>query len=167
MRRIIVVAGILALLVAAAAGSQEAALRGLLVKRLGLTERQAEQFVAIYTDSAVELAKARAEVNVQKALLAKLLLDVDASEREVEKVLRQAVEAEVQVRMVQIRRELAARKLIGDRRWIQLRELLKRLANQKARAAAREALSRPAADEEALDANDQRLLQQLSDLLGE
>lgn len=166
MRRIIVVAGLLAF-VAAAAGSQEAALQGLLVKRLGLSERQAEQFVAIYADSAVELAKARAEVNVQKALLAKLLLDVDASEREVEKVLRQAVEAEVQVRMVQIRRELAARKLIGDRRWIQLRELLKRLAAQKARAAARDALSRQDADEEALDANDQKLLQQLSDLFGE
>lgn len=166
MRRIIVIAGLLAF-AASAAGSQEAALQGLLVKRLGLSERQAEQFVAIYLDSAVELAKARAEVNVQKALLAKLLLDVDASEREVEKVLRQAVEAEVQVRMVQIRRELAARKLIGDRRWIQLRELLKRLAAQKARAAARDALSRQDADEEALDANDQKLLQQLSDLFGE
>ena len=89
----------------------------------------------------------------------------DGLEREVERILRQAMDAELQVRMIQIRRELAARKLIGDRRWLQLRELLKRLASVKERAAAREALGRQGDGE--LDANDQALLQELSRLLGE
>jgi tellurite resistance protein len=164
MKRVVVILGILAL--AASFANGQAAVTGQLVKRLGLTEQQAEKFVAIYGDSAVDLAKARAEVNVQKALLAKLLLDVDASEREVEKVLRQAVEAEVQVRMIQIRHELAARKLIGDRRWIQLREMLRRLAEAKVRAAVRNAPARTSADAE-LDPREQVLLQELADLLGE
>jgi hypothetical protein len=163
MKRIIVVLGVL-VLAASLAGAQEA-VKSLLVKRLGLTDPQAEKFIAIYTDSAEELAKARAEIAVQKALLAKLLLDVNVSDREVEKVLRQAMEAEIQVRMTQIRRELAARKLIGDKRWRQLRDLLRRLAAQKARSAARNAPARPAQPE--LDEKEQALLQELADVLGE
>jgi hypothetical protein len=163
MKRIIVALGVIAL-AASLAGAQEVA-RTQLVKRFGLTEQQAEKFVAIYADSAVELARARAEINVQKALLARLLLDADAGDREVEKVLRQALEAELQVRMIQIRRELAARKLIGDRRWIQLRGELRRLAALKERAAARQTLDRQPAGE--LDARKQALLQELADLLGE
>jgi hypothetical protein len=165
MKRIIVVLGVLAL-VASFAGAQEVA-KSQLVKRLGLTEPQAEKFVAIYADSAVDLAKARAEINVQKALLAKLLLDVDVNDREVEKVLRLAMEAELQARMIQIRRELAARKLIGDRRWIQLRDLLRRLPAQRARAAAKDAPGRQAAGGAELDEKDQALLKELADLLGE
>ena len=163
MKRIIAFLGLLAF-AASSAGAQEA-VQAQLAKRLGLTDQQTERFVAIYADTAADLAKARAEINVQKALLAKLLLDADASEREVERILRQAMDAEVQVRMIQIRRELAARKLIGDRKWLQLRELLKRLASVKERAAAREALGRQADGE--LDAKDQALLQELSRLLGE
>jgi hypothetical protein len=163
MKRIIVVLGVL-VLAASLVGAQEA-VKAQLVKRLGLTDQQAEKFIAIYTDSAEELAKARAEIAVQKALLAKLLLDVNVSDREVEKVLRQAMEAEIQVRMTQIRRELAARKLIGDKRWRQLRDLLRRLAAQKARSAARNAPARPAQPE--LDEKEQALLQELADVLGE
>jgi hypothetical protein len=163
MKRIIAVLGLVAL-AAASAGAQEA-LTAQVAKRLGLTDRQAGQFIEIYADSATDLAKARAEINVQKALLAKLLLDPAASEREVERILRQAMEAELQVRTIQIHRELAARKLIGDRKWLQLRELLKRLANVKERAAAREALGRQGDSE--LDARDQALLQELSRLFGE
>jgi hypothetical protein len=165
MKRIIVVLGILAL-VASTAGAQDA-VQAQLVKRLGLTDQQAEQFVAIYGDSAADLAKARAEINVQKALLAKLLLDVNVSDREVEKVLRQAMEAELQARLVQIRRELATRKLIGDRRWIQLREMLRRLTAQKAREAIRDTQGRQAAGGPELDAKERALLQDLAELLGE
>ena len=165
MKRIVVMVAVLAL-VASLAGAQEA-VRNQLVKRFGLTEQQADKFVAIYADSAVDLAKARAEVNVQKALLAKLLLDVDVSERDVEKILRQAAEAEIQVRMIQIRREIAARKLIGDRRWIQLRDVLKRLADLKLRAAVRNAPDRQAAGDADLDPKEQTLLEELADLVGE
>jgi hypothetical protein len=163
MKRIIAVFG-LAALVVASAGSQEA-VQAQLAKRLGLTDQQAGRFVAIYADTAADLAKSRAEINVQKALLAKLLLDADADERDVERILRQAMEAEVQVRMIQIRRELAARKLIGDRKWLQVRELLKHLATQKAREAARD--GRQAVDNTELDARERALLQELADLLGE
>jgi hypothetical protein len=165
MKRIIVVLGMLAL-AASLAGAQDGP-KAQLAKRLGLTDQQTEQFVAIYADSAVELAKARAEINVQKALLAKLLVDAAVAEREVEKVLRQAMEAELQARQIQIRRELAARRLIGDRRWIQLRDMLRRLSVQKARDAARNAQGRQAAGGPDLDAKERAVLQELADLLGE
>jgi hypothetical protein len=163
MKRIIAVLGLVVFAVAGA-GAQEV-LTNQVAKRLGLTDRQAAQFIAIYADSAADLAKARAEINVQKALLARLLLDAGANDREVERILRQAMEAELQVRMIQIRRELAARRLIGDRKWLQLREMLKRLAALKERVAARDSTGRQADVE--LDANDQALLQELSELLGE
>ena len=163
MKRIIAFLGMLAF-VATAAGAQEA-VPAQLAKRLGLSDQQAERFVAIYADTAADLAKAQAEINVQKALLAKLLLDAAAPEREVERILRQAMDAEVQVRMIQIRRELAARKLIGDRRWLQVRELLRRLAAQNAREIARD--GRQAGDNAELDAKERALLQELADLLGE
>lgn len=163
MKRVIAVLGLL-VLAAATAGAQEV-LTNQLAKRLGLTDRQAAQFLAIYADSAADLAKARAEINVQKALLARLLLNASTGEREVERVLRQAMEAELQVRMIQIRRELAARRLIGDRKWLQLREMLKRLAALKERMAARDGSGRQADVE--IDADDQELLQELSELLGE
>lgn len=165
MKRIVVMVAVLAL-VASLASAQEA-VRNQLVKRFGLTEQQADTFIGIYTDSAVDLAKARAEVNVQKALLAKLLLDVDVSDRDVEKILRQAADAEIQVRMIQIRRELAARKLIGDRRWIQLRDVLKRLAEVKLRATGRNVPARQTAGDADLDPKEQALLQELADLVGE
>jgi len=163
VKRIIVFLGMLAA-AASAAGAQEE-IQAQLARRLGLTDQQAERFVAIYADTATDLAKARAEINVQKALLAKLLLDADANERDVERILRQAMDAEVQVRMIQIRRELAARKLIGDRRWLQVRELVRRLMAQKAREAARG--DRQAGDTTELDARERALLQELADLLGE
>jgi hypothetical protein len=160
MKRFIVVLGILVLAVSSASAQDSA--KTVLVKRFDLTDKQADKLIAIYVDSRPGLRKAQAEVNVQKAVLAKLLLDADANMREVEKVLRQAMEAELQVRMIQVQRELDARKLIGDRRWTKLRDVMRRLTALKARRAAAQAT-----DEGDIDAGDQALLQDLTDLLGE
>jgi DNA gyrase/topoisomerase IV subunit A len=159
VKRILVIVVALAL-AASLAGAQETA-KNALVKRFDLTDRQADQLIAIYADSQQALRKAQAEVNVQKALLARLLLDTDANMREVEKVLRQAMEAELQIRMIQIQREMEARKLIGDRRWIRVRDAVMRLTAMKA---ARTAAQATGGD---LSAEDQSLLQDLADLLGE
>ncbi len=159
MKRILVIVVTLAL-AASLAGAQESA-KNALVKRFDLTDKQADQLISIYADSQQALRKAQAEVNVQKALLARLLLDTDANMREVEKVLRQAMEAELQIRMIQIQRELEARKLIGDRRWIRVRDAVMRLTAMKV---ARTAAQATGGD---ISVEDQSLLQDLADLLGE
>jgi hypothetical protein len=167
VRRVVVVLGFLAS-VTALLGAQDAA-GALLMKRLGLTERQAEQFIAVYRDSRSELLKARAEINVQKALLAQMLLDVDVPLKDVERVLRAAMAAELQVRMIQIRQELAARRIIGDARWTQLRDLVRLRAAMKERAGEGAAADRTTKNggDASSDEKKQALLQELYDLLGE
>jgi hypothetical protein len=118
MRRVATVLACL-LLAAAAASAQEAAAEQLL-RKIGFTEAEVDQVEAIQDQSQAEIQKARAELAIAKAQLAKLLLNVDANLREVEKAVRAAMEWEVQLRMAEISRELKLRKAIGDRKWQKL-----------------------------------------------
>lgn len=107
------------LLVAAAAAAQDTAGEQLL-KKLGFTDAEVDQIAAIQEQSRAEIQKARAELNIAKAQLSKLLLNVDASMREIEKAVRAATEWEVQAKLAEITRELKLRKLIGDTKWQKL-----------------------------------------------
>jgi hypothetical protein len=89
-------------------------------KKLGLSEAEIRQVAAVQAESRVDLQKARAEIRIAKAQLAKLLLNADVSMADVEKVLRTAQESELAVRKIQIGRALKIRKIVGDERWGQM-----------------------------------------------
>jgi hypothetical protein len=108
------------------------------LKKIGLTDEQIIRIEAIQDVSQAEIRKAQAELAVAKAQLAKLLLNVEANMKDIEKSVRAATEWEIQVKLAQIARELRLRKLIGDRKWQQLTQALRQrqeALREKAQAA--------------------------------
>ncbi len=171
MRRAIIALGLMFSAAAVMAAAQaQGSTTDVLKRRLGITDRQAEQLVAVYRDSQTELRKAQANVNVQKALLAQVLVNADAPDADVQKALRAAMDAEYQVRLIQIHRELGTRKIIGDEKWVRLRDMIKRLLSAKDRAAGR-AVARPeqvqGGSDPADDTRDLAQAQELLDLMGD
>lgn len=104
------------LVAGAAAGAQDlSSAPGL--RKLGLSDEEIRQVTAIQAESRTAIQKARAEIQIVKAQLARLLLNADAAMADVEKVLRAALEWELAVQKTEIERELKIRKLVGDGRW--------------------------------------------------
>ena len=117
MKRILVTA-ILILSVSllhAQAGSAER-----LLQSLGLTEDEIEQVIEVERESAVRIQRLRADLDVQKAALARLLLDESPTMRLVERNLRASADIEVQIRLVEIERELRIRRIVGTDRWTRI-----------------------------------------------
>jgi hypothetical protein len=98
---------------------------GQFLRKIGLTDEQIAQIEAIQDQSQAEIRKAQAELDIAKAQLSRLLLNVEASMKEIEKSVRAATEWEIQVKLAQIARELKLRKLVGDRKWRQLTQALR------------------------------------------
>ncbi len=171
MRRVATVLACL-LLAAAAASAQEAAAEQLL-RKIGFTEAEIDKVETIQDQSRAEIQKARAELAIAKAQLAKLLLNIDAGMREVEKAVRAAMEWEVQVKLAEISRELKLRKLIGDRKWQSSSRPSARGRRRREKAQGRAGGEGPdtAAQGDRADATRRQrareLLRELRDLLGE
>ena len=87
------------------------------LQKLGFSTEQINQLISIQDESRITSQKAQAEIAIAKAELAKLLLNPDASMKDVEKSIRAAMEWETQIKLAQVQRELKIRKLIGDKKW--------------------------------------------------
>ena len=114
MRKYLYVLGLL--LAAMSAGAQNTyepdALRG-----LGLNDTEIDGIREIVQDVQPANARLMAELNIKKAELARLLVDENPNQRQIERNLRESAEIEVQLRMIEIRRELAIREVVGTDRW--------------------------------------------------
>ncbi|NOY10478.1 MAG: hypothetical protein GXP33_16715 [Spirochaetes bacterium] len=99
------------------------------LKKLGFTDGEIKGLVKIQQESQQVILNAKAEMDIYKAELKKLLLSPDVNMRDVEKLLRKSMEWELKVRVAQIKRQVDSRKLVGERKWVQLvRYLQKRQA---------------------------------------
>jgi len=141
---------VLLVLVAAALAAQEPYSEGLL-KDLGLENEAIEEIQEIQRESAADIRLKRAELEVRKAELARLLVDDDPSLRAIERNLRDTAGIEVEVRMLEIERELAIREVVGTDRWTRIaRKLVARRAAEAredvARSEARKLVARRAAE---------------------
>jgi hypothetical protein len=110
--------------------------------RLGLTEEESQLVMQTVRDSAAAAARLSAELNIKKAELARLLLDDDPNERQIERVLRESAEIEVELRMLEIRRELAIRDIVGTERWTAILRNLRNRPNVSSSPTALEVLER-------------------------
>lgn len=164
MKRTFIVIVLLA--VALAAGGAQAEYSQQVLKQLGLTEAQVQKLADIQDQSQAEIAAAQADAAVARAELTRLLVPADPDMAAVEKAVRTAADADVKIKLSQIRRELAVRKTIGDRKWRQLVALLRSTASSRADAAGTGGGGGAAAG----TARDQRvraLLKELLDLVGQ
>jgi Spy/CpxP family protein refolding chaperone len=88
---------------------------------LGADEIAAIRGVLDKDARAVELA--RADIRECQARLARLLLDAEPDRARIEATVRQSLDAEYRIRMVQIDRSIALRSILGERRWPLLYQL--------------------------------------------
>ena len=140
------------------------------LKKLGFTEDEITRLVEIQEEAQEVIQKAQAEIEIYRAQLKKLLLSKSADLREAERFLRQAVEWEIKIRMAQIRKEIKARNLLGDRKWAGLVRALKTRAELlRSRALFGKPLpAKPGAPGQRSPAKERRmreLLQELEELL--
>ncbi|MFW5741800.1 MAG: hypothetical protein ACOC2D_00870 [Spirochaetota bacterium] len=110
-------------LVAAALGAQEPYSEGLL-KNLRLENEAIEEIQEIQRESAAQIRLKRAELEVSKAELARLLAEDDPSLRAIERNLRDTAGIEAEIRMLEIERELAIREVVGTDRWTRIARAL-------------------------------------------
>jgi len=109
---------------------------------LGLEQNEIDQVLAIQEESAASIRRLQAEQEIRKAELARLLLDEEPNMRLVERNLRATADIEVEIRLVEIRREVEIRKIIGTDRWARILQTIRQrreeLAQQASETAQRE-----------------------------
>jgi len=95
-----------------------------MLEELGLSESEIESIREIQDDAESVLREARVELNLLKARLEKLLLDVNVDMQRVEQLIRESVEWKIKSELAEIRRRVEIRKIFGEERW---EEFLRRL----------------------------------------
>ncbi|MBU8912909.1 MAG: hypothetical protein KOO61_02730 [Spirochaetales bacterium] len=108
--------------------SQAYTQRGL--ELLGLAPDEIQEILLIQEEASAETRRHRADQEIRKAELARLLLDEDPNMRLVGRNLRGTAEIEVQIRMVEIRREIAVRQIVGTERWARIVQALRARRDQ-------------------------------------
>ena len=97
-------------------------------RQLALTDAELADVQRIIERDSRELELARASIRELQAKLARLMLEKKPDTTAIEKTVRQSLEEEYTVRMVQIRRNMALRELLGDKRWAALSRLARATA---------------------------------------
>ncbi|MEE8440576.1 MAG: hypothetical protein V3S41_02550 [Spirochaetia bacterium] len=109
---------------------------------LGLAPDEIQQILLLQEEASVEIRRHRADQEIKKAELARLLLDDGPNMRFVERNLREAANIEVEIRMVEIRREIAVRQIVGTERSARIVQAVRAGRDQIAREAAEQASQR-------------------------
>ncbi len=87
------------------------------LRAIGLNQSEIDSVLEVTEDAAAETQRLNADLEIKKAELARILLDDSPSVRQIERNLRDTAEIEVQIRLVEIQRELAVREAVGADRW--------------------------------------------------
>ena len=116
------VTAILLLGLAGAVGAQEVPGPQVL-ERLGLSRQEREQVVRLAREHGEVIQRSRAELDVIKAQLRRLLFDRDVNMEEVQRLLRQSLEWEYRERLAQIELQVRLRKLVSEEQYARLRQL--------------------------------------------
>ena len=94
-------------------------------QKLGLSEQQIGQVRETFERADKVIREARAEIDVLKAELRRLLLREPVDMEQVEKQLRASLEWEYRLRLAQIRRQVDLRKLLGDETYARLMQAIR------------------------------------------
>jgi len=94
-------------------------------RKLGLSEEQIDQARGIFESTQKSVREARAEIDVLRAELRRLLLREPVDMGQVERQLRASLEWEYRLRLAQISRQVQLRRLLGDRDYARLMEAIR------------------------------------------
>jgi len=98
------------------------------LKRLNFTDEEISRLVDMQQEAQAVILRAQAEVDVYRAQIKKALLASNPNLKEIEKLLREAMEWEIKIRMAEIEKEIKARSLLGDKKWAMLVRALRERA---------------------------------------
>jgi len=87
------------------------------LKKLGLTEDEIAKIEEINSRYNKEKLLIYAELNLYKAKVEKELLAAEVNLNEVEKILKESLEWKLKAEMVEIKKRLEMKKLVGDEKW--------------------------------------------------
>lgn len=106
-----------------------------------IDEETMEQVVEIRNDADEAIRVAKSEIEIVQARIQRLLLEDDPNLDRIEDLVREASQWEVDIRMAQIERDVAIRRLIGDNAWarlLQTRRIIGEAQRLRMEAATRE-----------------------------
>jgi len=87
------------------------------LKELGLTDDEIAKLEEINSRYNKEKLQIYAELNLYKAKVEKELVAAEVNLAEVEKILKESLEWKLKAEMLEIRKRLEMRKLVGDEKW--------------------------------------------------
>jgi hypothetical protein len=108
---------------------------------LAIKDKEFEKIEDILGKGEGEVSQARAEIQIVQAKIARSLLDEEPKLSEIRAMIKESLDWEMKVRLIQIERQIAVKKVIGDKRWSVLVKLMKsplvraRLARDKGKNA--------------------------------
>jgi hypothetical protein len=143
-----ILAALIPLCLCLGAGAQMSAAA---LEKAGLSKEEAAKVEAVYAKLRPELAKSQADLKVAEAAAERLLIEAQPDMAQLEKTLRQGYEIQLKMRLARIRAEVEIRGLVGEKKWLALRKLI-RAAEDKSAASAAAAAQRKAQVQKRLDA---------------
>ncbi len=87
------------------------------MERLQLKTEERERIRLMLEEQEGELARVRAELREMQARMARLMLEERVNRQEVERTLRQSMELELRMRMIQAERNIRLKEMLGPERW--------------------------------------------------
>lgn len=87
------------------------------LRTLAIKDKELDEIDAVLAEKEEAAAQARAEIQIVQAKIARALLDEEPKMDEIKALIKESLDSEMKVRVIQIERQLAVRKLIGARRW--------------------------------------------------
>ena len=97
------------------------------LQALGLNSEEIRQVRVIHQNTDTAIRRLEADLAVKKAELARILMDESPNMRQVERNLRESAAIEVDIRLAEIRREIAVRDSLGTDRWARMVRMLQTL----------------------------------------
>jgi Spy/CpxP family protein refolding chaperone len=122
--RLVLMAGVVLLLAGAVTASAQPmaktqgkdSVRGWL-RELKITDEELAKISDLIAKDEPVLAKARADIRVNQANIARLLLEAEPDRTAIAAELDKSLEAEKTIRMVQIDRQIQVKSIFGEKRW--------------------------------------------------
>ncbi len=85
--------------------------------RLRLKTEERERIRQMLEEQEGELVRVRAELREMQARMTRLMLEERVNRQEVERTLRQSMELELRMRMIQAERNIRLKEMLGPERW--------------------------------------------------
>ena len=96
-----------------------------IMEKLGLTQEQVTQLTRIHEEAEKIIRAAQLDIDIERAQLKKLLFQSNVDLRQVERRLKSILDLEYKLRLAEITREVKARKVIGDKEWARLTQMIR------------------------------------------